>query len=193
MVAQHLEIVGRLQEAHSIQCLSLGARTAYLDSIAGDPWQFYSRRDGTSRRAHRSCSKMYHPIGLNGFLDFAMFLHKLPRSIIVIAHMYTPYAYLLSHYKMYDIDEAGLNLPTSLQRSEPLKYTLKQFDSNLRLEDPALLGTGVLHNTLGEPAGWEDMKYKIETMCVNTYRAISCSALSTASEPWQILRPTARA
>ena len=65
------------------------------------------------------------------------------------------------------------------------------------LEDPGGLGRLVLGNALREPAARR--KHTLESRDlggrreIGTYRAISFSADSTASEPWQMLRPTASA
>lgn len=63
------------------------------------------------------------------------------------------------------------------------------------LEDPFSLNVSPLNDALGEPAvifqGVSEGKGGIEG--VEPYSLISFSAFSTESEPWQTLRPTARA
>ena len=60
------------------------------------------------------------------------------------------------------------------------------------LEDPLLQHTCVLDNSLREPAKNTQINGSYLKQKKKTYSAISFSALSTESEPWQTLRPTAR-
>ena len=63
------------------------------------------------------------------------------------------------------------------------------------LEDPISESVGVLYNALGEPPMPTEIrasKWRNEWKG-RSYNLISFSALSTESEPWQMLRPTAKA
>ena len=62
------------------------------------------------------------------------------------------------------------------------------------LEDPLGGVVGVLNDALREPATEKRIKNVSHYVSDEyTYRAISFSAFSTLSEPWQMLRPVARA
>lgn len=63
------------------------------------------------------------------------------------------------------------------------------------LEDPLLRVVGVLNDTLREPANTrkESVSVSAQRITDDTNSWISFSAFSTESEPWQMLRPTARA